>query len=254
MKRFQNQVAIVTGGARGIGAATATRLADEGAAVVIADVLHDEGNKLATEIRRREGRAIFQALDVTSEDDWRRAVDRAATLGKLTVLVNNAGIARLEDLEAESAEGYAKLMAVNQTSVWLGMKVAAEELKRNHGSVVNVSSIYGASGGTGNAFAYHASKGAIRLMTKNAAIHWAKEGVRVNSIHPGFIDTPMIAPLMSGDAPEAKAMAAQIVATTPMGRVGTPDEIAAAIAFLASSDASYVTGAELFVDGGFSAW
>lgn len=247
MKRFQNQVAIVTGGARGIGAATAQRLADEGAAVVIADVLDEEGTKLASDIRRAEGRAIFEHLDVTSEQEWRRAVDRAATLGRLGVLVNNAAIARLEDLEHETPEGYAELMAVNQTGVWLGMKSVAAELKKNGGgSIVNVSSIYGASGGTGASFAYHASKGAIRTMTKNAAILWAKEKIRVSSIHPGFVETPMIELADDG-------MRAEMIATTPMGRVGRPEEIAAAIAFLASSDASYITGAELYVDGGFSA-
>lgn len=254
MKRFQSQVAIVTGGARGIGAATALRLAEEGAAVVVGDVLDEEGNALAARIREREGRAVFVHLDVTSERDWKRAVDRAATLGKVAVLVNNAGIARLEDVETETPEGYAALIAINQTGVWLGMKAAAPELKKNGGAIVNVSSIYGASGGTGNAFAYHASKGAIRLMTKNAAVHWAKDGIRVNSVHPGFIATPMIAPLTDPATPEGKAMLASVTATTPMARLGRPEEIAAAIAFLASADASYVTGAELFVDGGFSSW
>ena len=253
MKRFQNQVAIVTGAARGIGAATAQRLADEGAAVVVADVLDAEGAKVAANIRAREGRAVFEHLDVTSEHEWRRAVDRAATLGKLSVLVNNAGIARLEDLETETPEGYAALIAVNQTGVWLGMRAAAAELKRHRGAIVNVSSIYGASGGTGTSFAYHASKGAIRLMTKSAAVHWAKDGVRVNSVHPGFVETPMIAPFTNPETPAGKAMMDQIAVTTPMGRMARPEEIAAAIAFLASSDASYMTGAELFVDGGFSA-
>lgn len=253
MKRFQNQVAIVTGAARGIGAATAHRLAKEGAAVVVADVLETEGQALAAAIRRAEGRAVYEPLDVTSELEWRRAVDRAATLGKLTVLVNNAGIARSEDVETENREGWEKLIAINQTGVWLGMKAVAAEMKKNGGAIVNVSSIYGASGGVGNSLAYHASKGAVRLMTKNAAIHWAKQGIRVCSIHPGFIQTPMIEPFTNAATPEGKAFGEYIEASTPMGRVGRPEEIAAAIAFLASSDASYITGAELFVDGGFSA-
>lgn len=237
MKRFQGQVAIVTGAARGIGAATAHRLADEGAAVVVADVLDAEGTRVANDIRRREGRAIFEHLDVTSEGEWRRAVDRAASLGRLSVLVNNAGIARNEDLEQETPEGYAQLIAVNQTGIWLGMRAVAAELKKHGGAIVNVSSIHGAAGGSGDSFASHASSGAIRQMTRSAAIHWAKDRIRVNSVHPGFVDVPMIAPL-----------------TTPMGRSGRPEEIAATIAFLASSDASYMTGAELLVDGGFSAW
>lgn len=254
MKRFHGQVAIVTGGARGIGAATSARLAREGAAVLVTDVLDAEGEALAAEIRKTERHAQYQHLDVTSEDEWRRVVDRAATMGRVTVLVNNAGIATLADLEHETREGWERVIATNQTSLWLGMKAVAAELRKNRGSIVNVSSIYGASGGTGASIAYHAAKGAVRLMTKNAAIHWAKDGIRVNSIHPGFVDTPMVSPFTKADTPEGKAMRDYITATTPMGRLGRPDEIAAAIAFLASDDASYITGAELYVDGGFTAW
>jgi NAD(P)-dependent dehydrogenase (short-subunit alcohol dehydrogenase family) len=254
-RRFRGQVAIVTGGARGIGAATVRRLAQEGAAVLVTDVLDVEGNALAEEIRKAEGRALYEHLDVTSELEWRRAVERAVTLGRVSVLVNNAGIARNEDLEAETREGYEHLIAVNQTGTWLGMKAVAGELRKHGGgAIVNVSSIYGASGGTGTAFAYHASKGAIRLMTKNAAMMFAKQSIRVNSVHPGFVDTPMIGPFVHGEAPEAKAMRDYIASSTPMGRMGRPEEIASAIAFLASDDASYVTGTELYVDGGFTAW
>jgi NAD(P)-dependent dehydrogenase (short-subunit alcohol dehydrogenase family) len=253
MKRFHGQVAIVTGAARGIGAATAQRLAREGAVVVITDVLDEEGQALASRIRQSEGRVVYEHLDVSSEAEWRRTVDRAATLGRLGVLVNNAGIARMEDLESETREGYEKLIAVNQTGVWLGMKTVSAELRKHGGSIVNVSSIYGASGGTGASFAYHASKGAVRLMTKNAALHWAKDRIRVNSVHPGFVDTPMVAPFVNAGGPEANALRAYIEATTPLGRMAHADEIAAAIAFLASGDASYVTGAELYVDGGFTA-
>ncbi|MGH7297004.1 MAG: SDR family NAD(P)-dependent oxidoreductase [Polyangiaceae bacterium] len=254
--RLKHRVAIVTGGARGIGAATCERLAAEGAPVVVADVLDAEGEVVAERIRRTDGRAVFEHLDVSNEGEWNRVVERAlTTFGGLHVLVNNAGIARLEDVETETREGYDRLIAINQTGVWLGMKAAVPEMRRlGNGSIVNVSSIYGAGGGTGAAIAYHASKGAVRLMTKNAAIRYAKEGIRVNSVHPGFVDTPMVAPLLHADDSTSREMLRYVESMTPMGRVGKPEEVAAAIAFLASDDATYVTGSELYVDGGWTAW
>jgi NAD(P)-dependent dehydrogenase (short-subunit alcohol dehydrogenase family) len=255
-KRFSQKAAIVTGGVHGIGGATVKRLSREGAAVLIADVLDADGEALAEELRKADRRAVFEHVDVSDEMQWRRAVDRAlAAFGHLDVLVNNAGIARLEDAESETLEGYERLIAVNQTGTWLGMKTAIPLIRKSGGgAVVNVASIYGTVGGNGTAIAYHASKGAVRLMTKNAAIRYAKENVRVNSVHPGFIDTPMVAPLLGGDEPAAKEMRAFIERGTPMGRIGTADEVAAVIAFLASDDASYVTGSEVYVDGGWTAW
>ncbi len=255
--RLAGSAAIVTGGARGIGAATVERLVGEGASVLVADVLDGEGEALATKLRMGlDARVVFEHLDVADERQWQRVVDRAVgTFGKLTTLVNNAGIARMEDVESETLEGYQRVVAVNQTGMWLGMKTAIPRMRdAGGGSVVNVSSICGAGGTSGAAIAYHASKGAVRLMTKNAAIHYAKERVRVNSVHPGFIETPMIAPFVAGDSKEAHEMREYIERCTPMGRMGKPEEIAAAIAFLASDDSSYVTGSELYVDGGWTAW
>jgi len=253
--RFTGKVALVTGGARGIGKAASQRLAAEGCAVVVTDTLDDEGLAVVEAIRAAESRALYQHLDVTSEAEWRQVVRHATSMfGRLDVLVNNAGIARLEDVETETLEGFDAVTRVNQIGVWLGMKVCIPCLKMTEGAIVNVSSIYGASGGNGTAIAYHASKGAVRLMTKNAAIHLAKDRVRVNSVHPGFIDTPMIAPFMKGQDEAAAAFRAYVETMTPMGRVGTPEEVAAAIAFLASDDATYMTGSELYVDGGWTAW
>ena len=254
--RLGRRVALVTGGARGIGSATCERLALEGACVVIADVLDDEGERVAERIARADGHAVFEHLDVSSERDWQRAIERArATFGALHILVNNAGVARLEDVETESLEGYTRLIAINQTGVWLGMKTAVPELRQaGGGSIVNVSSIYGTVGGNGTAIAYHASKGAVRMMSKSAAIRYAKEKIRVNSVHPAFIDTPMVAPFLTGDDAATRQMHSYIESMTPMGRIGQASEVAAAIAFLASEDASYVTGSELYVDGGWTAW
>lgn len=178
-----------------------------------------------------------------------RVVEKTvAEFGGLHVLVNNAEIGTMPDIGAETRRGWDRLIAINQTGVWLGMKTAAPGIRASGGgSIVNVSSIFGAVGGFGGSIAYHASKGAVRLMTKNAAIRYAKEGIRVNSVHPGFIDTPMIEQVKGTPVEQA------ILANTPMGRLGTPAEIGAVIAFLASDTASYMTSSEVYVDGGWTA-
>jgi NAD(P)-dependent dehydrogenase (short-subunit alcohol dehydrogenase family) len=249
MERLEGRVALVTGAASGIGKATAERLAREGAAVLVTDFNDDAGSAVAKSITEAGGRATFVHLDVTSPTDWDAAVAAATgNLGGLDILVNNAGMGDLATIEDTSLEDWERTIAVNQTGVFLGMKTASAALAASgHGSVINVSSIFGTSGGFGTSPAYHAAKGAVRTLTKNVALHWADRGVRVNSVHPGFIDTPILEPIKGTEFEQV------MIGLTPMGRLGRPDEIAAGVAYLASDDASFVTGLELYIDGGYIA-
>lgn len=253
--RLHGKVALVTGGSRGIGAATCVKMAREGASVVVADVIDGEGEAVATAIGKEGGKARYVHLDVSSEAAWTAAVHGTLqAFGALHVLVNNAGIARLEDVEQETLEGFQKVLNVNQVGAWLGMKAAIPHLRAaGGGAIVNISSIYGAVGGNGAAIAYHASKGALRQMTKNAAIRYAPEKIRVNSVHPGFIETPMIAPFLVSEGPGPNPLLTYILEHTPLARMGRSEEVANVIAFVASDEASYMTGSEVFVDGGFTA-
>jgi NAD(P)-dependent dehydrogenase (short-subunit alcohol dehydrogenase family) len=248
-KELKGRVALVTGAARGIGAATARQLAADGAAVVLTDVIDDEGEALTAAIAAGGGTARYVRLDVSREAAWKRVVSRTVReFGRLDILVNNAGIGTFPDVEQETLEGWNRLIGINETGVWLGMRAAVPRMRTGGGgSIINVSSIFGAVGGFGGSIAYHASKGAVRLMTKNAAIRYAKEGIRVNSVHPGFIDTPMVAVVKGTDTETL------INNTTPMGRMGRSEEVAEVIAFLASDRASYMTGSEVYVDGGWTA-
>ena len=249
MQRLEDRVAVVTGGASGIGKACAHRLAAEGAMVFVTDIQDDLGEKVVAEIRDEGGTAEYAHHDVSSEAEWQEVIERVrAEHGRLDILVNNAGMGDLATIEETSVADWERTIAIDQTGVFLGMKTAAALLKASgHGSVVNISSIFGAIGGFGTSPAYHAAKGAVRLMTKNTALHWAPDGVRVNSVHPGFIDTPI---LESAKGTEFEAV---MTSATPLGRLGRPDEIAAGVAYLASDDASYVTGSELYIDGGYTA-
>jgi NAD(P)-dependent dehydrogenase (short-subunit alcohol dehydrogenase family) len=249
MDRLTGRVALVTGAAGGIGAATARRLASEGAAVLATDVQDSAGAQVAKEITEAGGRCAYLHLDVTSPPEWEAAVAAAvAEFGGLDILVNNAGVADRGAIEECTLDDWNKTIGIDQTGVFLGMKSAAAALAASgHGSVINISSIYGTIGGFGTSPAYHAAKGAVRTLTKNVALHWADRGIRVNSVHPGFIDTPILG--QARGTPREQA----IVDMTPMGRLGQPAEVAAGIAYLASDDASFVTGLELYIDGGYLA-
>ena len=245
--RLAGKVALISGAARGMGESEARLFAGEGAQVVLGDVLEDQGRAAVENIAQQGGSATFVPLDVTHEQDWQRAVETAEqTYARLDILVNNAGIVRMAPLDETSLEAWNEVIGVNQTGVFLGMKHAVPALRRaGGGSIVNISSIAGLIG-LPNIPAYQASKGAVRLLTKNAAVQYATDKIRVNSVHPGRIETPMTAPL----APERREM---LLRLTPLGRDGTAEEVAYGVLYLASDESSYVTGAELVIDGGYTA-
>ncbi|MGE5287214.1 MAG: SDR family NAD(P)-dependent oxidoreductase [Micromonosporaceae bacterium] len=249
MDRLHGRVALVTGAASGIGEAIAKRLAGEGAAVLVTDVQDAAGTRVVKEVVGNGGRASYVHLDVTSEPEWEAAAAAALEeFGRLDILVNNAGMGDLAAIEDTSLEDWNRTISIDQTGVFLGMKTAGAALAASgHGSVINISSIFGTSGGFGTSPAYHAAKGAVRTLTKNVALHWAGNGVRVNSVHPGFIDTPIL------DQAKGTPIEQAMLDVTPMGRLGKPAEIAAGVAYLASDDASFVTGLELYIDGGYMA-
>jgi NAD(P)-dependent dehydrogenase (short-subunit alcohol dehydrogenase family) len=253
MARLSGKVALVTGAASGLGAATARRLAKDGAAVLLTD--RDlAGEDVAASITAAGGQAAFRLHDVTSHPDWAAAVEHAVTdFGRLDILVNNAGVAGgRHELMDHSYDAWRQILAVNLDGVFLGLRHAGPRIAASGGgSVINLSSILGKVGMAGAA-AYCASKGGVTLLTKAAALEWAPLGIRVNSVHPGFIDTPMVSNALA-DREDGNEMRVALMNAHPVGRFGVPREIADAIAFLASDDASFITGAELVVDGGFTA-
>ena len=247
--RLNDKVALISGAAHGMGEATARLFAREGAKVIIADVLEREGEIVAQSIVANGGSAMFVRLDVAEEPQWIAAI--AATIaryGRLDVLVNNAGISGAVP-DRMSTEYFDRLMSINARGTFLGVKYAVAEMqKTGGGAIVNLSSI---SGFVGQAFVhmgYSAAKAAIRVLTKSAAVQYGKDGIRVNSVHPGMMP-PMLTSVTAADP----ALREKILATVPLGRAGTADEAAWAVLFLASDEASYITGTELVVDGGYLA-
>ena len=247
--RLEGKVAIITGGARGMGACEAKLFAREGAKVVIGDILEKEGRQVEAEIGEAGGEAMFLRMDVTQEKDWQDAVDlTVARFGRLDLLVNNAGISSSAFPDAASVDGWEAIMDVNSKGVFLGARsVIPKMIDTGGGAIVNISSIMGLVGSASGHPAYHASKGAVRLYTKAMAVRHAQDGVRINSVHPGYM------PPMATSAPRGQTRQQAVIDNTPMGRLGRVEEVANAVLFLASDEASYITGAELAVDGGYTA-
>jgi NAD(P)-dependent dehydrogenase (short-subunit alcohol dehydrogenase family) len=259
MDRVSGKTALVTGGARSLGKAQCLLLADEGANVVVADLLVDEGKKTAEEIVEKGGRAEFFEHDVSKENDWKEAMRRTLEVfSKLDILVNNAGVGASNSVEDVTLNQWEWIIGINLTGVFLGTKYGIETMKNGGGgSIINISSIQGLVGDPIQA-AYNASKGGVRLFTKSAALHCGKSGynIRVNSVHPGYIWTPMVeeysksanfAKVYGKDGREA------LDRLHPIGHVGEPKDVAYAVLYLASDESKFVTGSELVVDGGYTA-
>ncbi|MDD3799033.1 MAG: glucose 1-dehydrogenase [Novosphingobium sp.] len=261
MGRVSGKVAIVTGGTTGIGEAVARMLAEDGARVVVAGTNADAGQRVASAIAKAGaitetgGEAAFFRFDVTDPQGWTAAFAYTEELfGACSVLVNNAGIAPYEDFETESLEDWRQVNAVNLDGVFLGTQAAVNHMKiREGGSIVNVSSVLGIVGQPATP-AYSAAKGGVRAYSKSAALHCARNGygIRVNSVHPGFVRTRMLEDAGKAIGDE-EGFLAHAAAGLPMGRLGRPEEIAAGVLFLASDESSFMTGAELVIDGGYTA-
>ena len=248
--RLEGKVALISGGARGQGAAEAKLFAGEGAKVVFGDILDDLGKQVEAEIHEVGGEALYVHLDVTNAADWASAVEAAVSrYGRLDVLVNNAGITIRKNVEDTTEEDWDRIMAINAKGVFLGTKQAIPAMRESGGgSIVNISSTAGLVGNPFGGASYAATKGAVRLFTKATAIQYAKEGIRCNSVHPGLLETPMTQDMLA-DAAHREERTQRI----PLGRVGTAEDVAYGVLYLASDEASFVTGSELVIDGGATA-
>lgn len=254
MKRLEGKVCVVTGGGLGIGAATCLRLAEEGARVAVTDLDVDAGGKSRDAVASIQGEADFWFLNVTSQNKVRETFEGIRERwGRIDVLVNNAGIAGVNTPPDEvRAEEWQEVMNVNVNGVFYCTKHVVPHMRANGGgSIVNLSSIYGIVGAP-DLPPYHASKGAVREMTKTDALFFAKDGIRVNSVHPGFIWTPLVEKLARDSGEGVEAFRKTLDERHPIGHVGEPEDIAAGIAYLASDDAKFVTGSELVIDGGYT--
>ena len=248
--RLKGKVALITGGARGQGAAEAKLFAKEGAKVVITDILDNEGKKTEAEITETGGKCLYMHHDVTNSKDWETIVSETVEhFGKIDILLNNAGIAVWGTNDDTSEEIWDSVMDVNAKGVFLGTKHVVPEMKKNgSGSIINVSSISGIIGQPAIQPVYNASKGAVRIFTKSTAVQYGKYGIRANSIHPGGVDTDMIAHLTEDDERQQR-----IKETVPLQRIADPIEIAYGALFLASDESSFMTGSEMVMDGGVTA-
>jgi len=263
MDRVKGKVAIVTGGGGDLGAATALLLAKEGAKVVITDVDETRGKKVVEDIRRDGGTAIFLKHDVTNEQNWKEVIDKTVSeFGKLDVLVNNAGVFSRNPIEDIPLEEWRWVIGINLDGVFLGTKHGIRAMKKTGGgSIINISSVAGLVGMAPPTSAYAASKGAVRLFSKSAAIQCSKAvhdyNIRVNSLHPGFIMTPMLEKVFQTEMASTGRTYEEVRRTreewAPMGRLGTPLDVAYGVLYLASDESAYVTGTELVIDGGYTA-
>ena len=250
MGRLDGKVVLISGGARGQGATEGRMMAQEGAKVVLGDILDEQGRATEAEIRAAGGAATYVHLNVTSESDWQSAVQTAeSTYGGLHVLVNNAGILIRASIEETTEDDFDRIMAVNVKGVFLGTKHAIPAMRRaGGGSIINISSVAGLVGSPGETAAYSATKGSVRLFTKSTAIQHASDNIRCNSVHPGPIETDMIKHMI-----EDPDLWEQRMRRLPLKRPGRPEDIAYGVIYLASDESSYVTGTELVIDGGTTA-